>query len=253
VRREPPQGPASTIAIATNTPLAYIHEPHNPTAPRPRHTHRRQPPAMNTRPHRTTLLTLTGSLGCLLLANESEQAVWIAASDGEQLTLELPAESEPPLRPGRAILVSLEAISPRGVVRMLGEARLIDRGTIRFRVADVLEVHQRRSYVRFSVSRPIILDTRQGDTPIASIALDLGGGGLLVAGPDHLELGTRVWFRLRLERDGSPIEGHGRVVRIDGHGRRGIAFDTISETDRDRVISYIFDRERSARRATTDV
>jgi hypothetical protein len=208
---------------------------------------------MTPRPHRTTLLTLTGTLGCLLLADETEQAVWIAASDGEQLTLKLPAESEPPLRPGRANLVSLEAISPRGVVRMLGEARLLDRSTVRFRVADVLEVHQRRSYVRFPASRPIILDTRQGDTPIASLALDLGGGGLLVAGPDYLELGTRTWFRLRLERDGAPIEGHGRVVRIDGQGRRGIAFDTISEADRDRVISYIFDRERAARNEATDV
>ena len=153
---------------------------------------------------------------------------------------------------GSPELVSLEAISSRGVVRMLGEARLVDRTTIRFRVADVLEVHQRRSHVRFHAPRPIILDTGRGELPISSIALDLGGGGILLAGPDYLELGARAHFVLRLERDGAPIVGQGRVVRIDA-GADARLPSTRSPTPTASACRLIFDRERAARRATRDV
>ena len=176
----------------------------------------------------------------------------IAESDGVHLTLELPVESEPALQDGRTALVTLEAASPRGVVRMLGDAKQLDGATVRFRIADVLEVHQRRSWVRFPAPRPIVLDTDQGATRIGSIALDFGGGGMLLAGPDFLEVGARTHFRLRLARDGVPIEGHGRVVRVDAQGRRAIAFEGISDGDRDRVIGFIFERERAARKADRD-
>jgi len=202
--------------------------------------------------HRAALSSLAGALGCLLLAGDVELAVQVSESDGETMLLALPIESTPAISPERTDLVMLEAKSVRGILRMLGAASLLDAATIRFRVVEVLEVHQRRNFVRVRAPRPVLIDTGPGGPRIDSFALDLGGGGLLLAGPGSLDPGTQTWFRLRLHRDETPIEGTGHVIRVDDRGHTAIAFDSLSDHDRERLIHFIFDRERAARSASHD-
>lgn len=199
--------------------------------------------------HRAALMALTGALGCLLLSDDSEIAVRVGAVDEDALTLALPRGEAPAIKPG---LVLLEVKSGRGIMRMLGDGKPLDPTTMRLRVVDVLEVHQRRNFVRVRAPRPIVVETGPDGPPIDSFALDLSGGGLLLAGPDYLEEGERMSLRLRLSRDGTPIEGSGRVVRVDDNGHRAVAFEEISDDDRERLIHFIFDRERAERRALLD-
>ena len=173
----------------------------------------------------------------------------VSAVDEDALTLALPLGQEVAAKPG---LVLFEVKAPRGIMRMLGDGQPLDQGTLRLRVVEVLEVHQRRNFVRVRSPRPIVIDTGPDGPPIDSFALDLSGGGLLLAGPDYLEEGQRMTVRLRLEPHGAVIECAGRVVRVDDNGHRGVAFDEISDADRDRLIHYIFDRERAERRAMID-
>lgn len=107
---------------------------------------------------------------------------------------------------------------------------------------------QRREYVRLSGNRPVLVYAGEGRPPVHSYAVDLAAGGLLLAGPDVLEIGEQVRFQLTLVPDGQPIEGTGTVVRSDVRGQRAISFTEVSDLDRRRVVRCIFECERAEAR-----
>lgn len=198
-----------------------------------------------------TLPALTGSFGRLLRGPGRDVAVEVVWQSGAQLTLSVLAGVTAISFPAVEELV-LECSSSRGMTRLGGEATPGDGGQLRFNVHDVIEVEQRRRFVRVRVSRPVRL-ARDADGAIShTFALDLSGGGLLLAGPDRLRPGEHVSFRLRLETGSEPIEGYARVVRVEGSGHPALTFDSIKPADRERLIHFIFDAERRARALLRD-
>jgi c-di-GMP-binding flagellar brake protein YcgR len=109
-------------------------------------------------------------------------------------------------------------------------------------------VSQRREFVRLKGNRPVLVYVGEDRREVQSYAVDLAGGGLLLAGPDVLEIGEDVEFRLTLAPGSPPIVGVGTVVRSDVKGRRAISFSQMSELDRRRVVRFIFASERAERR-----
>jgi len=81
-------------------------------------------------------------------------------------------------------------------------------------------------------------------------AVDLSGGGMLLNGPQTLALDDRVRFRLHLDADNPPIRGKARVVRCADDDRRALKFVQITAADRQRLIHFIFDRQRMERAKT---
>jgi c-di-GMP-binding flagellar brake protein YcgR len=69
---------------------------------------------------------------------------------------------------------------------------------------------------------------------------------MLLTGPDSLQLDASVRFTLNLGHGLMPISGRGHVVRVEGGGRRALVFDEISHADRQRLIRFIFERQRDA-------
>jgi hypothetical protein len=188
---------------------------------------------------------LTGAFGRLLRGPGRDIAVEVMWQSGAELTLAVLAMGASFTFPAVEELV-LECSSARGMTRLGGEASA-DGDRLRFLVHDVIEVEQRRRFVRVRVSRPVRL-AREADGAVShTFALDLSGGGLLLAGPDRLQPGEHVGFRMRLEAGGQPIEGFARVVRLGGDGHPALTFDSIKPADRERLIHFIFDRERRAR------
>ena len=61
-----------------------------------------------------------------------------------------------------------------------------------------------------------------------------------------LELGASVRFRLELGAGEPTIEGRARVVRAGDGDERGVVFEQISSANRQRLIRFIFDRQRAA-------
>jgi hypothetical protein len=195
--------------------------------------------------------SLAGSLGRLLRAPGADLAVRVLAQDGDRLTLELAGGVAGISFPAFEELV-LECTSTRGMIRLAGEASLGESGRLSFLVHDVVEIEQRRGFVRIRAPRPVRLLHEATGEVVHSFALDLSGGGLLLAGPAQLEPGQQIHFRLRLDAEGAPIEGVGRVVRVEESGRPAVTFDSISQHDRDRIVHFIFDRERKARHLRGD-
>ena len=189
---------------------------------------------------------LAGAFGRLLRGPGQDIAVEVIWQSGTRLTLSVLAKGATFAFPALEELV-LECSSSRGMTRLAGHVTLAGDGRLDFSVHDVIEVEQRRRFVRVRVSRPVRVARTADGSVSDTFALDLSGGGLLLAGPDRFQPGEHVSFRLRLESGGEPIEGYARVVRVAGSGNPALTFDSIKPADRERLIHFIFDCERRAR------
>jgi hypothetical protein len=140
----------------------------------------------------------------------------------------------------------LEYVSTRGVVRFEGQAVLQERDLVRFEVSSDPEVTQRREFVRVPALQSVVVGDDLSAVKIDGKAIDLSGGGMLLSGGDRLELDSLVRFRVSLGGGAHEIEGRARVVRADDQGRRALVFEEISEDDRQRLIHFVFERQRDA-------
>jgi hypothetical protein len=144
----------------------------------------------------------------------------------------------------------LEYVSPRGLVRFHGQAVLQERDLVRFDVSAAPEVTQRREFVRVPAVQKVEVakgpGVGAGADAIDAHAIDVSGGGMLVSGADSLPLGAHVRFSLHLGPGVAPIEGNAQVVRAADEGKRALVFDQISRTDRQRLIHFVFERQREA-------
>lgn len=140
----------------------------------------------------------------------------------------------------------LEYTSTRGLVRFRGEATVQARDLLSFRVIEEPEILQRREFVRVDAVQPIVLMRDEDGSVLSGHALEVSGGGMLFTAPGSLGLDVSVRFTLHLGAGEQPINGRGRVVRAEGEGRRALEFDEISQVDRQRLIHFIFERQRHA-------
>ena len=140
----------------------------------------------------------------------------------------------------------LEYVSARGVIRFHGQAVLQERDLVRFEVSTQPEVTQRREFVRVPSVQNVVLGGEPGATMINGKAIDLSGGGMLLTGASGLEPDSVIRFSLNLGVGAGEIEGRARVVRSDDDGRRALVFEEISEDDRQRLIHFVFERQREA-------
>lgn len=160
----------------------------------------------------------------------------------EELTLEAAEE----LGQDAAEPLLLEYVTARGVVKFHGQAVLQERDLVRFEVATEPEVTQRREFVRVPSLQTVVLAGEDAARRIATRAIDISGGGMLLSGGDDLELDTTVRFTLQLGSAGDEIEGRARVVRADDQGRRALVFEEIDQDDREHLIHFVFERQRQA-------
>ena len=101
----------------------------------------------------------------------------------------------------------LEFTSDHGVVRFPGDAQLEEPDLVRFRVRDVPEIEQRREYVRVRAPRPVVIAVSGSGTIDSAYSVDVSGGGMLLSGPETLQLDDNIRFRLHLDSTSPPIKG----------------------------------------------
>lgn len=160
-----------------------------------------------------------------------------------------------PLTPAQMADMIIEYTGSRGRVRLRGTCVLedpADTDLLRINQPRSVEVLQEREYVRIRSARPVLVYSARDQQQVQSYTVDVSGGGLLLAGPETLELGEEVRFRLTLTPGVLPVTGTGHVVRTDGHGRLGVVFDEISDLDRRRLVRFIFECQRAERRRGLD-
>jgi hypothetical protein len=142
--------------------------------------------------------------------------------------------------------LSLEYSSARGLVRFEGVPKIVARDTVSFRLHEAPEVLQRREFVRVDAAHSVVLISEADDSVLSGHAIEVSGGGMLLTGPEALGLDAVVRFTLNLGDGKEPINGRGRIIRVESSGRRALVYDQISQGDRQRLIHFIFERQRSA-------
>jgi hypothetical protein len=143
----------------------------------------------------------------------------------------------------------VEYNSLRGVVRLHGQAVFEDHGVVRFEAQGDPEVMQRRSFVRVHTPQAVTLRTVDGAKQSVH-TIDLSGGGMLITEADGLDPDEPVRFSMYLGDREPGVAGVARVVRIAGDDRCALVFEQIDESDRQRLIRFVFDLMRNARART---
>lgn len=145
--------------------------------------------------------------------------------------------------------VSLEFTNGRGVCRILGDAKAApDGAALRVNATGTIELIQRRDYVRVEAFVPVSYqpDGPDGWTATAH-TLDVSGGGFQVAEAEGLRLGDMLRFTLELGEGEEPAQAVSCAVREAGDRVFGMRFVEILERDRQRLVRWVFARERLAR------
>jgi hypothetical protein len=184
-----------------------------------------------------------GTAGTLAVDSETLVPVNFLET-GDEILLALLGEAGDTLdRPVSGLV--LESCTSRGLVRMRGTALRLDDDLVRFRVSGRPYIVQRRQFVRVIAPQRVELDDACGSVT-RTHSLNISGGGMLITGAAALGVGTDVRFSVSLGEDVDPIGGLGRVVRAASDPQRAIVFEEIAPADRERLIRFIFDRQRAA-------
>ncbi len=194
-------------------------------------------------------LNVGGKEGKLTTPVGSRIPVRVYERSGDYLMLVLMIDAGDELSHDVVEPLLLEYVSPRGLVRFHGQAVIQERDLVRFDVSAAPEVTQRREFVRVPSAQTVEVAKDYGVAAGDQInvhAIDISGGGMLLSGAEQLPLGTHVRFSLNIGTGSPPIEGNAQVVRAGDEGQRALVFEQISRTDRQRLIHFVFERQRDA-------
>ena len=146
---------------------------------------------------------------------------------------------------------TLETVDARGLHRLSGtlDPDRVEPDVVLLRWESAEDI-QRRQFVR--VEAPCVVEVRRpGRQPISTYSVNASGSGVLLAGPDDLDVGDQVALSVKLGGDAlDSIEATCEVVRVTGNGHRGVHIIEIAEGDRERLVHYVFERQRSTPRVS---
>jgi hypothetical protein len=164
------------------------------------------------------------------------------------LTLALLSETREPVAGLAGADVALQFANRRGICRVTGTAEPSSLGekAIEFVAAGSVEVVQRREYVRVDAVVPASYKPygASGRT-VRAKTVNVSGGGFLLAQSEGLQPGSKSAFTLELGDRAGRVSVVGKAVRTD-RGGLGIQIVGIDRDDRDRLVRWIFARERLA-------
>jgi hypothetical protein len=155
---------------------------------------------------------------------------------------------------GPLTLLMLESAGARGIVRTPGAAELVEANLLRFVLDDSVELVQRREFVRVIAAKRLVLEDEDGDVVTEGLTVDISGGGMLVQLPRSADLpGEGLLFfslYLGLTDYDDQVSGAVRVVRKHDDNKVAVAFEHISHNDQERLVRFVFERQRVALRVT---
>jgi PilZ domain len=151
---------------------------------------------------------------------------------------------------GPLVGLTLESTGGRGVLRTPGAAEQIEPNLLRFVIDESPDMVQRREFVRVTVAKRVVLEDAEGEVFTEGLTVDISGGGMLVnvrkpeAVPDDQEIYFALYLGLTDYDD--QVTGLANIVRRHADGRIGLGYKDISRRDQERLIRFVFERQRVA-------
>src|SRR3954451_20804313 len=159
------------------------------------------------------------------------------------------AEPLPQVGPSRDVVIRHE--TPLGIFEARGSVtpRAPGGRKLEFQPDHDPSVIQRREHARVQAELPVTLARAPDvDERLTARTVNVSGGGVMVRGVSGFEVGERVSVVLWLDDGARPLETPARIVRDVEQGVVGVLFDLIDEPARERLIHYVFERQREQRR-----
>ena len=142
--------------------------------------------------------------------------------------------------------VGIDITTSRGLLHV--DARIAgvrDGDLLDLECADDGEVVQRREFARVDASLAVTVASQPGAKgQIPAAAVNISGSGAVVSRLGALAIGEPVTLSLQLVPAEPPILISGRVVREFGEHLRAIHFEQVHQSDRERIVRYVFERQR---------
>ena len=155
---------------------------------------------------------------------------------------------------GPLSMLLLESAGARGIVRTPGAAELVEANLLRFVLESSIELVQRREFVRVVAAKRLVLEDEDGELVAEGLTVDISGGGMLAQLPRSADVphNTTLFFALYLgltDYD-DQVNGTVQVVRQNDENQVALEFEHISHRDQERLIRFVFERQRVALRVT---
>ena len=144
--------------------------------------------------------------------------------------------------------VAIQYTNRRGVCRIDGAAHTGKHPEVlRVEYTGKVQLIQRREFVRVDAMipvsyRPIGMTGWLAETT----TINVSGGGFMISGREGLQIDQEMDFTLALDgdtKDAGPLDVFGKVAR-ETPGGLGIQITRITEDERDRLVRWVFARER---------
>lgn len=146
--------------------------------------------------------------------------------------------------------VAIQYVTSRGVCRIDGVAhRVKEAGAIRVDHTGKVELIQRREFVRIDAMVPVrYRPMGAAGWTAETTTINISGGGFMISGREGLRENDVCTFTLELdgEREAGELVIQGQVVR-ETPGGLGIRILEIEDEERERLIRWVFARERLSR------
>jgi PilZ domain len=154
------------------------------------------------------------------------------------------AEPLPQVGPSRDVVIRHE--TPLGIFEARGSVtpRAPGGRKLEFQPDDDPSLIQRREHARVEADLAVTLVKASDAKRLTARTVNVSGGGVMVRGASEIEVGDRVRVVLWLDDGGRPLETPARVVRDIQPAAYGLLFDLIDEPARERLIRYVFERQR---------
>lgn len=107
---------------------------------------------------------------------------------------------------------------------------------------------QRRDAARIDLVRPVAMIPDGFKVGwLNGYTRNVSAGGVLVAGADALHEGDKLRLRFELDDEDDLVDLLARVVRADdAWGLRGLRLEGVSDAERERIVRFVFARQRYA-------
>jgi len=137
--------------------------------------------------------------------------------------------------------VGIDVATHRGLLHV--DARVAgvrDGELLDLEVAGEGEVTQRRNYARVDAG----LEVTVAASSVPTVAVNISGSGVVLSHLEGLASGDVVELLLQLAPAEPPIAISGRVTREGDGALRAVHFEHVAPADRERIVQYVFARQR---------